>query len=147
MRKIYPPTYFILYLLLSIVLHFVMPVAQLISPPLNYFGIVLILLGIILNIWADQLYKKNQTEISPDKKSKVFVKNGPYHYSRNPMYLGIIMILGGASVILGSIISFIGPILFYITIELKFIGIEEKNMNEVFGKEFEEYKQTVRKWI
>ena len=147
MRKIYPPTYFIIYLLLSIVLHFVMPVAQLISPPLNYSGIVLILLGIILNIWADQLYKKNQTEISPDKKPKVFVKNGPYHYSRNPMYLGIIMILGGASVILGSIISFIGPILFYITIELKFIGIEEKNMNEVFGKEFEEYKQTVRKWI
>lgn len=147
MRKILPPTYFMIYLLLSIALHFVLPFAQLIPSPYNYSGIVLILLGVALNIWADQLFKKKQTEIRPDKKPRGLVKNGPYLFSRNPMYLGIILMLTGVSVILGSIISFISPVLFYITIESIFIPIEEENMKEVFEEEYEGYKKMVRKWI
>ena len=115
-KKIMPPTFFIILLLLSLGFHFVFPVFKFVFLPYNYTGVVLIIFGIVINLWTDSLFKKNQTTVKPHKTPNFFITNGPFRLSRHPMYLGMASILIGESIILGSLISFIFPIIFIIII-------------------------------
>jgi len=146
-KKIMPPTYFIVLLFSSIGLHFLFPVMRLISLPYNYLGILIIIFGIILNLWTDSLFKKRQTTIKPHEMPNFFISSGPFRISRHPMYLGMILILLGVAVFLGSLISFVFPIIFVMIIEKLFIPMEEKNLEKKFGDKYIAYKKRVRKWI
>jgi len=146
-KKIMPPTYFIVLLFSSIGLHFLFPVMRLISLPYNYLGILIIIFGIILNLWTDSLFKKRQTTVKPHEMPNFFISSGPFRISRHPMYLGMILILLGVAVFLGSLISFVFPIIFVMIIEKLFIPMEEKNLEKEFGDKYIAYKKRVRKWI
>ena len=146
-NKILPPTYFMIFLLLSAGLHFIFPIKRLIFTPYTYSGTILIVLGIILNIWSDQLLKKKKTTVKPFEKPTSLETSGPFKISRHPMYLGMASVLLGVSIVLGSLITFIFPIIFIITAEKMFISVEEKNLEKTFGKKYLDYKNKVRKWI
>lgn len=147
MKKILPPTYFFFCLIIAIALHFLLPIKQIINSPYNWLGFLFLIIGGVLNIWADQIFKKSQTTIKPSEKPTTFIQTGPYKFSRNPMYLGVSSLLLGIGFILGSVTSFVGFILFIILIEVIFIPEEEKNLQAQFGEEYEAYKQKVRRWI
>jgi protein-S-isoprenylcysteine O-methyltransferase Ste14 len=132
-------------LVLSILTYFI-PI-KVIPSPYNYFGIIFILFGIILNLWADQLFKKEKTNVKYHKTPNKLIISGPFKISRNPMYLGMLIILLGIAILLGRLTPFIFPILFFVIIETLFIPIEEKNMKKQFGKRYLEYKNKVRRWI
>jgi len=146
-EKLYPPMHFKIDILISIAIYFVFPVIIIIPSPYHYAGGFFILSGLILNIWADQLFKRNRTVISPDKKPTALVIKGPFKISRNPMYLGMFIALIGLSTILGSLSAFIGPVLFFMAMDKKFIPMEEINVQNVFGEEFDIYRNRVRRWI
>ena len=63
------------------------------------------------------------------------------------MYLGMLLILLGISILTGNPISLIFPVLFFIIINKKFVLPEEKNMEDIFGKKYQEYKDKTRRWI
>jgi protein-S-isoprenylcysteine O-methyltransferase Ste14 len=147
MKKIFPPTHFYIYLFISILLHFLLPVKQIIYSPATYFGWILIIAGSALNIWTDQLFKKHKTTVKPDEKPAKLIDYGPFKFSRNPMYLGMAAFLLGVGIFLGSITSFIGTIFFIIAMEFFFIPDEEKVMLEAFGEQYKNYKIKVRRWI
>ncbi len=147
MNKIFPPTYFFISLIISAVLHFFLPIQQIISYPYNFVGFLFFILGGFLNIWADQLLTKQSTTVKPNEKPTALIQAGAYKFSRNPMYLGMALLLIGAGFVLGSIISFIGTILFITVMEVRFIPMEEKFMREEFGEEFNNYTKKVRRWI
>lgn len=142
-----PPTFFIIFLILSIILHFIIPIKKIICPPYTHFGGFLILFGVVLNIWADSLFKKRKTTVKPHKIPTFLETSGPFKISRHPMYLGMAAILLGVTIIYGTLITFLFPIAFIILIEIKFIPIEEKNMEKAFGKRYFDYKKKVRRWI
>ena len=146
-HKIMPTTYFITLMGLSIVLHFLYPIKKILYPPFTYFGFLLIVAGIILNLWTDHLFKKVNTTVKPFKDPKVFLTSGPFRISRHPMYLGMTSILLGVSIIHGTISTFLFPIVFVILMEFLFIPFEEKNLDRVFGLEYSDYKKKVRRWI
>lgn len=145
--KTQPPTYFILFLLLSIGLHFVLPIQKIIFPPYIYSGWVFIMFGAVLNIWTDSLFKKKKTTVKPYEKSTQLLVSGPFCISRHPMYLGMAVILLGIAILHGTLITFIFPVLFVIMMEVIFIPFEEKNLEKVFGKKYLDYKKNVRRWI
>lgn len=145
-RKILPPTYFVSCFLLAVGLHFTCPVAQLIYPPLAYGGFLLLAIGVWLNLWADNLFKKNRTTVKPFEKSSALILKGPFRFSRHPMYLGMLMALLGVAVFLGSLSSFFAPIIFFLIINVLFILREEKAMEKTFGKKYLDYKKQVRRW-
>jgi protein-S-isoprenylcysteine O-methyltransferase Ste14 len=147
MKKFLPPTHFFTYLIISVLLHFFLPVAQIIELPFNWLGFVFFFFGGILNIWTDQLFKKNKTTVKPDEKPALLIQTGPFKFSRNPMYLGMALLLFGAGIILGSVMSFAGFIIFVLAMEFSFIPQEEKILAEQFGQDFESYKRKVRRWI
>jgi len=141
------PTYFLIYLLLGIGLHFVLPIIQLIYVPYKYSGILLIRIGIWLNIWADCLFKKKNTTVKPFEKSSAIVLEGPFSFSRHPMYLGMVVALLGVAIILGSLVAFLATIAFFITMNIVFIPYEEKALEETFGQKYIDYKNRVRCWL
>jgi protein-S-isoprenylcysteine O-methyltransferase Ste14 len=84
-RPILPPTYFNLAVLVSIALHFAMPIATVIPYPLSLLGIDLIVFGGVLNIWADQSFKKRRTTVKPFEKPSALIVDGPFRVFRHPM--------------------------------------------------------------
>ena len=146
-KKILPPTYFLIYLIAAFLLNFLFPGLKIIPRPYNFLGIPLVILGIILTVWADQLFKKRKTTVKPFEKPSLFITEGPFRFSRHPMYLGFVMTLFGLAFGLGNVIAFLAPVAMFITFELLFIPQEEKSMEETFGQEYLEYKKRVRQWL
>jgi len=146
-KKLLPQVYFQICLLFEIVFHFLFPVARIISSPLNYFGILLMMLGIGLNIWTDILFKKKKSTVKPFEKPSVLITNGPFLVSRHPMYLGFVLILFGLAVFLGSLTGFLPIIAMFFILEKLFIPYEEKNLEDKFGKKYKEYKKLVKRWL
>ncbi|MCK4809952.1 MAG: isoprenylcysteine carboxylmethyltransferase family protein [Candidatus Omnitrophica bacterium] len=146
-RKLQPPVYLGIYLLVAIILHFVLPLKKIVHSPYNYTGVLFLGIGIWLNIWADSLFKRKNAPVKAFEKMNYFISGGPFRFSRNPMYLGMVLILSGVAVLLGNIISFIVPIGFFITMNIVFISYEEKALEETFGTKFFDYKKRVRSWL
>lgn len=146
-RRFLPPTYCLICLLAALALHFLLPILRIIPAPYVYLGIPLIILGIGLNIWADGLFKRRATTVKPFEASSALIKEGPFRFSRHPMYLGFVALLLGAAVLLGSLAAFLGPIAMIIAMETLFIPHEERSLEETFGKEYLDYKQRVRRWL
>ena len=70
-----------------------------------------------------------------------------YKYSRNPIYLGMGIILFGGAMVLGTFSPFIVVVIFILVIERAFIVKEEIFLENIFGDEYLEYKKSVRRWI
>jgi protein-S-isoprenylcysteine O-methyltransferase Ste14 len=132
---------------LSIGLHFTLPVTRVVVSPYRYLGIVLIGFGVVLNLWTDSLFKKHKTTVKPYENPTHLELVGPFHISRHPMYIGMFSVLLGIAIALGSLVTFMLPIVFVILMEVMFIPLEEKNLEEVFGKQYLDYKKKVRRWI
>ena len=145
--KLEPPTYFLIYMLLALVLHFVVPIKKLIFFPYTVIGVPLVVVGIWLNIWADGIFKRVKTTVKPFKKSSTLVLEGPYRISRHPMYLGMVIAVLGMAILLGSVTPFLATIACFITMQILFIRHEEQAMEETFGEAYTEYKKRVRSWI
>jgi len=146
-NKILPPTYFLICLVMTFILNFLLPGLKIIPVPYNFFGIPLIFLGITIAIWADHLFKRKKTTVKPFEKSSVLVTEGPFRFSRHPMYLGFVLILLGLALGLGNVIVFLSPIAIFIVFELLFIPYEEESLEKTFGKDYLEYKKRVRRWL
>ena len=146
-QKVMPTTYFIILLLANIGVNILYPPIKTLYSPLMTIGLLLIFFGIVLNLWTDKLFKKMQTTVKPFESPKVVLTSGPFNISRNPMYLGMGLILFGVSVFFGSLVTLAFPVLFILLIELMFIPFEEKNLHTIFGFQYEEYKRKTRKWI
>ncbi len=146
MPRIMPPTYFWIFLIITTAIHFVFSI-KIIYFPYTLLGILLILFGTIITIWTDLIFKKVKTAVKPHEKPKKLIMQGPFKISRHPMYLGMACFLLGLAIFLGDLISFIFPIIFVVIMETKFIPLEEKNMQKVFGKKYLEYRKKIRKWI
>jgi len=145
--KIMPPNCFMVMIVLNIILHYVFPIKKVVSPPYNYLGILLIVLGIYLNLYVYFVYKKEKNTMEPNEVPQVLITSGVFKISRNPLYLGMALILFGEAILLGSIITFLFPLLFIIMTNMWTIPLEEKNLEKKFGRKYLDYKRKVRKWI
>jgi protein-S-isoprenylcysteine O-methyltransferase Ste14 len=146
-HKIIPPVYFFLAILVMAALHYWFPVYQFIHPPLSYSGTLLILAGFIIVLWSAFLFNTAGTPIRPFEESTQLVSAGMYRYTRNPMYLGMVLILLGIAILLGSLSPFILIPIFILLIQLLFIVHEESMLEERFGDEYRLFKQKVRRWL
>jgi len=146
-KKFLPPTYFIVSLIIIFIFNFLIPTYEIIPNYYNYSGILLIIIGIVLNIWSDQLFKKSETTVKPFKKSNNLVIKGPYIISRNPMYLGFVIIALGLAIFFRDVLPFIIPLILFIILDNLFIKEEEEMLVNTFGKDYKDYKKKVGKWL
>lgn len=115
----------------------------------SFFGMVLLLLGFLILISAVKLFRNDKTTVnplSPEQATKL-VTNGIFKLSRNPMYLGMAVILASVAVFFNIIGGIIFMALFCLYITKFQIIPEEKAMKELFAQDFEQYMQATRRWI
>ena len=146
-KKILPPTYFNSAIALIIIIYFIFPISEIIYFPWNLLGLLSALTGVILNLHTDNLFKKYATTVQPFEESSNLITNGMFRLSRNPMYLGMSLILLGMSIFLGSIGPFFVILIFVILMDQIFIRVEELMLEKKFGDKWLKYKNSVRRWI
>lgn len=147
LKKIEPLTLLFLSLIAMVGLHFFLPIYRVIPVPFNYIGLPLILAGIILNIWADRLFKKANTTVKPSENPTSLIVEGPFRFSRHPMYLGMAAVLAGAATFLGTVLPWAVLTAFVEIMDRVYISHEEKAMQEQFSEAYEDYRTDVRRWI
>ena len=105
--------------------------------------------GLSILVLAVRLFKKQSTTVNPIKieNASSLVTSGVFKYSRNPMYLGMAMILFGLALMFNLIGGIIFTLLFTIYITKFQIRPEEEVMERFFGADFLKYKQNVRMWL
>ena len=118
-------------------------------PIQNLVSILFLLIGLLILIIPVTKFIKSKTTIDPIKFKKVnkLVTSGIYKYSRNPMYLGLLMIVISSSIFCLNIYSISNPFIFYWWINRFQIKKEEIFLTEKFGKEYLSYKSKTRRWI
>ena len=147
MLKIPPP---LLVLILVISNYFSSKKIDLILlPNQDITSIIIFLIGMLILINPIFKFIKSKTTIDPIKFKKVnkLITSGIYKYSRNPMYLGLLMIVISTSILYLNILSITTPFLFYFWINRFQIKREEIFLREKFGKEYLLYMTKTRRWI
>jgi protein-S-isoprenylcysteine O-methyltransferase Ste14 len=146
-KKVLPPTYLFIAIVIMLVLHFLFPVTKIITFPWNLLGVIPFTVGLVMNLIADRVFKKVGTTVKPYEKSITLMTNGVFRISRNPMYVGFALILLGIAIFMGSVTPYVVVIVFPILMDRIFIRTEERMLEETFGEVWLEYKKKVRRWI
>ena len=146
-HPIIPPIYFFAALLAEGGLHLYAPVLAIVPAPFNLAGAPLVALGLTSTLWAAGLFRRAGTPVRPFEQSTALVIAGIYRITRNPMYLGMVLVLLGVAVLFGTAAAFLPVPLFVWQIRRKFILPEEQFLEALFGQPYLDYKARVRRWI
>jgi protein-S-isoprenylcysteine O-methyltransferase Ste14 len=123
------------------------PAQTLVYIPYKLVASVCIIAGFAGMIIAWLQFKRSDAAICPTAETSRIIKNGMYRYSRNPMYLGMLLILLGASFIMGTLPSMAAPAVFFLIIDKIFIPYEEDKLLTSFGDSYKVYMTTTRRWL
>ena len=110
---------------------------------------IVIIMGLTIDVIAIISFIKIKTTINPrsPQNTNQLVTAGLYRYSRNPMYLGLLLLLFGAALWLGNPANVFLLLLFLLLITLFQIKPEEKILCEKFGSNYRHYCEKVRRWL
>jgi protein-S-isoprenylcysteine O-methyltransferase Ste14 len=94
-------------------------------------------------------FRRANTTVNPHKPESAsrLVTSGVYRWTRNPMYLGLSILLWGWAIELGTLSAFMGPLLFVAVIQHVQIRPEEHALRMRFGKDYETYCGRVNRWL
>jgi protein-S-isoprenylcysteine O-methyltransferase Ste14 len=109
---------------------------------LGVAGVLVMLAGVVS-------FRHAKTTVNPLKPetATALVVSGVYRHTRNPMYLGMLLLLIGWAIYLSAPAALIGVIVFWLYIERFQIRPEERALADLFGTAFAEYTSQVRRWI
>lgn len=105
--------------------------------------------GVVILFLAVRAFVVRGTTIDPlhPERAEKLVTTGLFRLSRNPMYLGMLLLLSGVALGLGNWISLFAPVLFIVSINVLQIKPEEIALQRKFGEEYENYCRRTRRWI
>jgi protein-S-isoprenylcysteine O-methyltransferase Ste14 len=148
MLKLPPPIWASIYLIVAGIVSALYPWRVLIDLRVLWLGILLLVLGFALSFSAAMLFRRKGTEINPTSEAnKLLVIEGPFRFTRNPMYLGLVIFTLGIALCVGSLPMFGVPVLVFATANFAHIPFEEAKMRRQFGASFDNYTHKVRRWI
>jgi len=146
-KPMMPPTFMMIAVAAMIVLHLAVPVARLAEPPATWLGGPLIAVGLVLNLWADALFRRARTTVKPFAEARVLLRRGPFRLCRNPMYLGMVLAALGFAMLMGTLAPFVVvPVLAWL-LRSRFIAVEEAMLEDTFGDDYRRYRREVRRWL
>ncbi len=148
-NRIPPPVIFLMAAAAMWALHRWLPLAHWIATPWNRLGILIAALALLINVTALVQFRRSGTTVNPLDPSKAtrLVTHGIFSVSRNPMYLGLLLLLIGWAVWLGSASPWLIPPLFWAVIGVGQIVPEERALTQLFGAPYLTYRQQVGRWI
>lgn len=145
--RIMPPVYLLLAMAAMTALHFLWPIRQIVDAPWHWMGLVPIAAGLALGSWAATLFKRRRTTIRPGEVSSRLMTEGPFRFTRNPIYVGMTLLSVGLAIVLGSVSPWLVVPVFVLLIVRNIIPVEEAMLREAFGEDYAQYQRNVRRWI
>ena len=116
-------------------------------PALPIGGAVLSTLGFLLMLRGWWLFRVHDTAICPTAHTTTLITGDVYRLTRNPMYLGIVLMILGVALSTGSVFLYLAALTFFLIIEFVFCPYEEKKLESSIGPEFASYRRSVRRWL
>ena len=145
--RLMPTSWLLIALVAMAALRLVFPIATVIPGPWGLAGIVLLALGVAMNLAADRAFHKAGTTVKPFEESSALLTSGVFRLTRNPMYLGFVLILAGVAALLGSLTPWLVVPAFAVLIDRMYITVEERMLAAKFGPAWQEYSRKTRRWL
>ena len=145
----FPPYLVLLGLIISFLLEFLVYKNQIfnISIIFRFLGIILTIAAILLFVKSVRIFNLRKEKLHPRSISTQIFKDGPFQFSRNPIYLAMFVLLIGVGLTLNSFWFLYSGLVVAIMIHYGVIIPEENYLEKEFGKDYLEYKKTVRRWL
>lgn len=118
-----------------------------VSVPGAWLGGAIFAVGFVLAIWAIITIRKAGTRVETNKPTTTIVANGPYHFTRNPIYIGMFLGQTGLAIGFDSLWILAALVPFYIVIRNGVIAREEAYLERKFGDAYLDYKSRVGRWL
>ena len=110
-------------------------------------GAVLMLIGFVIMLRAWWLFRKADTAICPTAETTTLVTRDVFRLTRNPMYLGIVLMMFGVAAATGGLPFYVAAAAYFLIIDSVFCPYEEEKLARDFGAGFERYRRQVRRWL
>lgn len=146
-KRIMPTTWLLTAIVAMVALHFLLPVTTVVPSLWNLLGIIPLALGVIINLVADRAFHQARTTVKPFEESSALITDGVFRISRNPMYLGFVLVLLGIAVLVRTLTPYAVVVAFAIWTDRMYVAVEERMLAARFGAQWEAYRQRTRRWI
>jgi protein-S-isoprenylcysteine O-methyltransferase Ste14 len=110
-------------------------------------GVALFVAGTALAVWCLTLFRRAGTTTVPGKTSAMLVTSGPYRWSRNPMYVALVLAYLGEAGILSQIVPLLLLPLVVAYLNGIVIRVEEARLSEAFDARYDAYRAEVSRWL
>jgi protein-S-isoprenylcysteine O-methyltransferase Ste14 len=144
---VHPPLVALLFIVIAYFLGRFIPLPFLVPPALRYAGLGVTLIGFLLGVGAFVEFRKSRTTLDPHGSSTQLVTAGVFRFSRNPIYLGFLLMIIGLPLNSGIYWGFVSAPLFMITLTRLVIEREEAYLEKKFKGQYADYKSRVRRWL
>lgn len=120
---------------------------ELVKAPFTWFGSIAVVAGLAMAVGHARLFRVLGINIQTFGEPTGLCEQGMFSRTRNPMYLGMVVLLLGTAWWLGSLIAFAGPALFWLAAQRWYIPYEEDQMRRKYGDRYASYCERVPRWI
>jgi len=147
--RIYPPLIMLATAAIMWLLDRYIPLPEILGVPWQRFGYVFVIVAVFLDLWGLGLFLRSRTTVHPLRleNNRALVTGGIYRLTRNPMYLGLLLLLVGFAIRLGSLTPFLVLPLFVSAMNRFQIAHEERFLSERYGRDYDDYRRRVRRWL
>jgi protein-S-isoprenylcysteine O-methyltransferase Ste14 len=135
------------FMLASILLHLALPLPAPAPGLVRPLGLVFVVGGLLLAGLAALRMRRAHTPVSPHRPSTALVTDGPYGFTRNPIYLGFFLIFLGFTFIAGTLWGMVLAPVLPLTVDRLIISAEETYLQDRFQGDYTQYRSRVRKWL
>ena len=143
----FPPLIYAVPMAVGILLHALFPM-NLLPPVLaNVLGGLSFILAVILAVLASRTMRQAGTNVNPSQPTTAIVSDGPFRFTRNPLYLSLTLLYSSISLLANALWPMLMLPIVLIIIERGVIAREERYLEDKFGEEYRHYKARVRRWI
>ena len=143
----WPPLIFAVCAGVSTLAHFIYPVRVTRHSVSSLLGGVLSALSALLAIWAVRTMKVAGTNVRPDRPTVAIVKNGPYKFTRNPMYLSLCLLQLAIGFFLNGWTPLLFAVVLWLLLHFGVVLREEIYLEQKFGEQYLSLKRHVRRWL
>lgn len=135
------------FIVAALLLHVLLPLPAPVPGIMRGVGLAAVVGGLVLGILAVIRMRRAHTSVSPHQPTTSLVTDGPFRFTRNPIYLGFFLIFLGFTFLAGTLWGIVLAPLAPATVNYLVIGAEESYLHGKFDGHYAEYKSRVRRWI
>ncbi len=144
-KNVHPPVLALIFIGLAFLLGWLIPLP--LPTFVHWLGFGIILVGLVLGLGAFNEFRKAHTTLDPHGTVKALVRNGIYRFTRNPIYLGFLLMVIGFPLNSGSYAGLVVAPFFILSMNRLVIEKEEAYLEKKFGEAYTGYRSRVRRWL